>query len=407
MSNQAQHEYRLRELTDMVAQRVPTPQTPAEQSAEFARLQRRLESGRSRWLVTRILPALAVCAVIGIFARNSFRSEAVTFAVQNGTVAGSGFVATSATPALISFSDGSTVELATGSHGRVAATNSHGARIALESGRLRVHVVPRPDNDWKFDAGPCLVSVTGTHFDLSWSPGNQVLDIWLEKGSVIVQGPATSTGVTVRTGQHLTMDIRTNAVRITPIETEVKQITIAPIEPDPSERPPAEPEPAPAKGWTRQGLPWATRVLNGDFKGVVSNARKSGLKAALQDARIDDLMALADAARFDQNPELARDALNTVRQRFASSQGARNAAFLLGRLAEESSRDLVAAVAWYDVYLSSEQGGGYEAEALGRKMAATFKLRGKKAARPIALDYLKRFPYGSYADAARKLSESP
>ena len=40
-------------------------------------------------------------------------------------------------------------------------------------------------------------------------------------------------------------------------------------------------------------------------------------------------------------------------------------------------------------------------------MTATEKLRGIEAARDIAREYLRRFPHGTYAGAARALSDTP
>jgi hypothetical protein len=72
-----------------------------------------------------------------------------------------------------------------------------------------------------------------------------------------------------------------------------------------------------------------------------------------------------------------------------------------------SERSLARAVAWYDEYLSLAPTGTYAAEALGRKMTLTSKLEGRLKARPIAAEYLRRFPNGSYAGSARALSRAP
>jgi hypothetical protein len=44
---------------------------------------------------------------------------------------------------------------------------------------------------------------------------------------------------------------------------------------------------------------------------------------------------------------------------------------------------------------------------MGRKMSATEKLEGLAAARNVAREYLRRFPHGTYAGAARALSDKP
>ena len=47
--------------------------------------------------------------------------------------------------------------------------------------------------------------------------------------------------------------------------------------------------------------------------------------------------------------------------------------------------------------------GTYAAQALGRQMVLVHKLRGADAARPIAREYMARFPSGPYAEPAKKL----
>jgi hypothetical protein len=94
--------------------------------------------------------------------------------------------------------------------------------------------------------------------------------------------------------------------------------------------------------------------------------------------------------------------LQAERQRFASSQAARDAAFFLGRLAEPSGGG---ALDWYERYLSESPHGSYAAQALGRKMMLLYRQRGSAAARPVAVDYLARFPNGPDAATGRKLTQ--
>jgi hypothetical protein len=57
----------------------------------------------------------------------------------------------------------------------------------------------------------------------------------------------------------------------------------------------------------------------------------------------EELRQLADAARFARQGAAARLALSTLRARFAGTEQARIAAFLLGRVAEELLGDHAAA----------------------------------------------------------------
>jgi hypothetical protein len=51
--------------------------------------------------------------------------------------------------------------------------------------------------------------------------------------------------------------------------------------------------------------------------------------------------------------------------------------------------------------------GTYASEALGRKMTLTSKLAGASGARPVAEEYLRRFPNGTYAGPARAFVRVP
>ncbi len=118
-----------------------------------------------------------------------------------------------------------------------------------------------------------------------------------------------------------------------------------------------------------------------------------------------DLAALADAARYAGRSDLARRALLAERARFPGSAEARAAAFLLGRIADDGA-STAAAVRWYDDYLTEAPHGAFAAEALGRKLVA-LRRAGDPAARPTAAEYLRRYPDGPHAAAARELAADP
>ncbi len=63
------------------------------------------------------------------------------------------------------------------------------------------------------------------------------------------------------------------------------------------------------------------------------------------------------------------------------------------------------ALSWYERHLREAPGGAYASEALGRKMTLLGRSRGEAAARPVAEEYLRRYPNGTYAPAARAYVE--
>jgi len=152
---------------------------------------------------------------------------------------------------------------------------------------------------------------------------------------------------------------------------------------------------------------WAATLAAGRVDAILDDVERLGSKRALAEASSDDLSALADAARYRRQEDLARLALLAQRARFPGTARACDAAFLLGRLEESHEGRGGNALEWYDQYLEGAPTGAYASEALGRKMIATQKLMGSAAARVVAQDYLTRFPTGSYAGAARALRQTP
>jgi TolA-binding protein len=144
-------------------------------------------------------------------------------------------------------------------------------------------------------------------------------------------------------------------------------------------------------------------VAAGRWDRVLTEVDRAGVKQTLAHASSEDLLALADAARYRRRTGLARAALLAERGRFPGSPSALDAAFLLGRLEEARQGEIGEAVRWYDTYLAGAPTGTYASEALGRKMMATQGLHRPAAAESLAREYLRRFPAGPYAGAAREL----
>ena len=329
--------------------------------------------------------------------------------VTGGAIEEGGFIRVPADgESSLHFSDGTSVELARASRMRIAATNDKGSRLLLEEGRAHATIVPKRGARWLFDAGPCRVRVTGTEFDMRWSARDQILEVWLARGSVVVQGPPAPDGVVMRAGQHLAMDVRRGTVRFG-TAAQAPEPT-----PPPSESPEAPrvsndgaaPQVVPLAtrnpGAKRAG-DWAARVAGGDFAGVVAEAEQRGIGAVLKHDSAANVMALADAARYANRLTLARRSLVEVRARFPRSTSAHRAAFLLGRISEDNDGDVRLALGWYTSYLSDQSDDVYRAEALGRQMTATLRVQGVGRARPLAATYLQRYPHGAYADAARAI----
>jgi len=340
------------------------------------------------------------------------RDRALTFEVTQGCVREGGYVVSKAADGAVRFSDHSDLGMDQGTRLRVSNVDVHGAHLMLEAGTLHVSIRPRRLARWSFDAGPYVVHVTGTAFDLAWEVERQTLDLRLHEGSVTVEGPLAGGDIHMIAGDHLVANAGDGSLSIvdernvgpsqdrTGISAVSETGPAGPVSSSRSTPAPSPTRPGTGSVFRPSGGPWAARVARGDFEAVVDDARRQGIDRVLSEAPQADLAALADAARYARHQDLARRVLVAQRARFAGSVLAKDAAFFLGDLAE-GRQD--AALSWYETYLYESPDGAYASQALGRKMTLVQQLRGAEAARATAAEYLQRFGDGPYAPNARKL----
>ena len=431
-----------------------------------------------RWRVARLTfmaaglaAAVGAVAIVGV----SRRQRPLTYAIaqgagepaaeQDGYIRGVGREGTE-----VRFSDGTRVAVAAGGRLSVLARGSDGARLRVEDGEAHFEVVHRPKAAWTVEAGPFVVYVTGTSFDVRWSGSEETVEVRLRSGSVRVGGPFLPERVTLRPGQRLTARLASGELRIDGGHPEGASSSSVPVRPEPASvaSPPTSAQPVPADdgpaqaavaggstagtetetadatspsnvaaaaparataGAVRVATPhrprarslaaagksgrgfdpgaWAFEVASGGGAAVLAEADGHGIDRALADVDGTALAALADAARYGGRRELAVRALLAERGRFPGSAAAQTAAFQLGRLADDRG-DANAALDWYRRYLGEAPRGPYAAEALGREMLTVETLSGRAAARDIAAEYVRRFPYGgTYLSQAHSILANP
>ena len=441
----------------------------AESSGPSPAAWHRLARARKPPLPARPPRALWVAVGVAVFASvlggvklvGLIRAAPLTYAVRGGLLRSGGQIdALGSDASLVRFSDGTEIALDTGARLAVTASGPHGARLRLRSGRAHFQVIHRPAAAWTVEAGPYVVEVTGTAFDLRWSEAEQIAELKMQTGSVRVSGPLLSEKVALGKGQHMVARLRSGDVmiddgRLADIASPARELP-----PGPAPRVPVasaavaakgetdaagaaargprvkarlalasaralSPAPTPASATTNGEPPpldqpnstsegavprwverrWASQVAVGESRTVVAAAEQLGVDTTLRDASGPDLAALADAARYAGRPELAEAAMTMERRRFPGTARARAAAFLLGRMADDSG-DAPAGLGWYRSYLAESPTGPFAAEALGRAMLAVEHLQGRGAALPIAREYLGRFPNGTYLLQARAIVDN-
>jgi hypothetical protein len=430
-----------------------------------------------------LLGSFAAALALAVLSVWRFQARPLTYEIRGGQRIAANYVdALHDTPASVDFSDGSQIVAAAGSRLRIDATNERGARVFVERGSARAHVVHREHSSWVFIAGPFDVHITGTRFTLAWDPHEQAIDLTLHEGSVAVDSPLGSTHCVLSRGQRFraslaagTMQLENSdgqsallgppsdprdprdSAALTPAasnpQNKSKRTLSWALRPRAAQASASEPswatkpgkafdarkltaanelasanEPASAHqttesasarktsepAGTRQpseqdkaaesrSSDWPSLVRHGDFKAVVDAATVRGIDITLRVASAADVRALADAARYTGHAELAERSLSALRNRFPGTRHSAAAAFLLGRTLE-SSGGMHDADRFYSLYLSESPDGEFAAEALAGHMRAVAALQGPQAAKPVALEYLRRYRAGVHAETARRLA---
>jgi TolA-binding protein len=420
-------------LTEFARDSVQPP-APAQLSQGLDALSGRLTVGMARrrqlfrWSLLGTVAAASVVGILEIASLSRARlrppASELAYRIEGGTVIDGGYLRESGGGGIkLFFAEGTEFILMPGTRGRLRTIEKSGARIAIEHGTASFQVTPRGDAKWLVDVGPFLVTVKGTVFMVSWDAATERFELRLRHGHVTVTGPIAGGEIALRPGQRLVVNLPKAETLITEQKTEEAWLdsSAARAEPaadSPQEPPSAEPERPAGRGGALASQPsavakadgehrWAEALAAGDVDRILADVERVGVKSTLDKASSEDLFTVATAARYRRRMELAREVLLAERRRFPSSPRALDAAFLLGRLEEDSERRTAKAVAWYDEYLSRAPSGTYASEALGRKMIVTNKLDGAAKARPVADEYLRRFPRGTYAGSARVLQRAP
>ena len=408
--------------------------SPAERSGGWAQVARRMRRLDRRRRLVGVSSAVALVAAAAVLVMTwgpapdlgPTPARELAYQIQGGSVVDGGYLSESGPDGIrLRFGEGTEVAFAARTRARLRSVSSTGARIAIEHGQARFRVTPRREADWTVEVGPFLVTVKGTVFKVAWDAVTERFDITLERGLVSVAGPVTRGPVLLKEGQTLTVDLPRKESVITesgPDRSDSVAASEGPAAPGiDSDGTSAARESSAGRdstvpralGRTPTRLKpnthgdWAQAVAAGDWDRILADADRAGARQILTQASSEELLALADAARYRRRADLAREALLANRRRFPGSPSALDAAYLLGRLAESGRGGLDQALAWYDTYLAGAPAGPYASEALGRKMMAFNQLHKDPEARALARDYLGRFPSGSYAGAARALLPSP
>jgi TolA-binding protein len=392
------------------------------QDSSFEALEQRLTRRHRRARRLRVTVAVAAAAVAGVggyWGRVRVMDppgERITYQVGGGLALEEGNLIASTVasePKDVRFSDGTRMRMEPRARGRIVGLDRNGGKVALYQGKAHVDVRHRTNARWLFEAGPFEVRVHGTSFSISWNAATARFDLQMESGVVSVAGPISGGEIVLHAGQTLSVSLGDHQAGAGAAPAPVGGDRVAPegagaeVAPEAGADPIDGPRPEAALAADRAGAgapkDWRAELAVGHAGAVVADAERRGLGRVLARADSEDIAALADAARYVGREDLARRALQTQRRRFPRSKRGAEAAFLLGRLEDESAGGAARALAWYDHYLAEAPSGAYVSEALGRKVMVLERTGRHDQAVAMAAAYLRRFPTGSYAHAAEVL----
>jgi len=312
-------------------------------------------------------------------------------------------------PLPIEFSDGTTVALEPKSRARVLEVEQSGAHIVLENGASRIHVVPREASRWQVSAGPYLVQVVGTRFDIEWGADDDVFVLRLHEGKVNLSGCLFGKGRSVVAGETVRASCKTRQYEIATREAARAAAASSAVPsraasalPKPDSRVAVEKQTVEATSRTPQ---WKQLAHAGKYKQAIEAANATGFGAVLDDASASDLALLGDAARYSGRPSQAILAYEMLRTRFPGTSRAATAAYSLARTHFDQRGAYGEATRWFQQYLQEQPSGPLAREARGRLMESLARSGDRAGARRMAESYLKRYPDGPHATVAKGLTE--
>lgn len=420
----------LERLAKLIADEQDTLRQRAEGRAGVRMRLLSLEAGRQGRLRPRLVgllaAALAFCSVFLLVRRHTSERGPYVLVGRTGLQVSVGtWLHASENESLpLAFSDGTRVEMAPKSRARVLVLAPGETRLLLESGRAHVEVAHRPGQNFSVATGPFNVRVTGTRFDVTWSPERDQFELALAEGQVELSGCVFGGGRKLAAGQKVEASCRTPRLAIaysSPSTAPASSLAAAePAEPreatalpspnsnkDSTARSAADPVLSRKPDASAGHAAWLELARQGNYAEAFTAADAQGFDELCQRTSPAELSLLAEAARHAGQLGKARSAFSAVRRRFPAAKEAGLAAFSLGLLEFDGFGAYAKAAEWFQTYLKERPGGSLAREARGRMMEAMHRTGRRTEARNLALTYLLDYPAGPHAELARRIVSSP
>jgi hypothetical protein len=364
---------------------------------------------RRRALVAALAFAVATIVLVVCGIRWSHTQPAI-HATWNGVSVYGPSVLEAATnrPQSLEFSEGSQVLLEPDTRLSLARISDRNADLTLDDGHILASIRKHTGVTWTFVAGPYRIGVVGTRFTVDWDCDRRQLRVAVREGRVKVSGgDLPHEGFVLDAGT--TLERGAAADRVKPsVQTEVT----APAELNATL---SSPPRAPTKdlvgsahlSHSNVAAPtWSTLANQGKYHEALAVAEALGFDTLINEVSENDLLLLANAARYSGDTPRAHQAQLKVRERFAGRRSAALAAFYLARSGLDIEHRPDIAIHWFETFLSESPRGDLAALARAHLMSLWLNEGQREKARRIALDYLRYHPDGAQAAQARSLVQS-
>lgn len=151
--------------------------------------------------------------------------------------------------------------------------------------------------------------------------------------------------------------------------------------------------------------PWRGFLDADDAPAALAAMDDASFEHFVATASARELLRIANAARARRLATKARATLLAIRERFAESDTAQQATFLLGRVEAELAQNPKRAAHWFSNYVQEYPRGPLVAQARGRLVAHYAESGPSDKARDAARDYLDHHAGGPYAGIASAVLE--
>ncbi|MBN2529411.1 MAG: FecR domain-containing protein [Deltaproteobacteria bacterium] len=413
-----------------------------EQMFINALMARNRERLRQRWLV--VSTALAVLTVITVFLALLCQSPTQlnyrTTNVQMSSTSADWLLAPSDGEGLIRFEQGSQFRLSSRSSVQMMSHSSDLVQLALISGKMHARVIGNGKTQWKINAGPFVLSVSGTAFSVIWKADRSIIAVEVEKGPVLVQGALLSEhGIELQGGNAVWVDAQNGTVKMSPKILSLDAVHHASIQLEPidvyqvdvfnsrlrmsDKRDTVVDAPVLLNSEANNDRLVIRRTPDGDAVGAMSpipewllayrrenyseallRARATGVDEIMEESSADQLWCLAETARQLGEAQLQQQVLERIRQRFPESDKSKVAAYMLGHILLAHPHEKGLAARWFKMYLQEASRGKMRQEAYRSLMTAYWESGQMVRARDTAEQYLDEYPNGLYAFRALELT---